>query len=110
LRSPPWAAASNFPSISGMKAVLIGTRVQLQGGARIRVAVAPSLEGASMRVDSWIESELSMNGVGKAQRAGIDVDVFQDDQFAGDSVTEIRGGNEEYRRGQQPSEPSDDCS
>lgn len=63
-----------------------------------------------MLVDSWLESELPMNGVGKAKRAGIDVDVLQDDEFAGDSVTEIRGGNQEDGRGQQPSEPSDDFS
>jgi len=61
-------------------------------------------------VDSRIESELPMNGVGKAQRASVDVDVLENDQFAGAGVAKIRRGNEEYRRGQQPSEPSDDCS
>ena len=51
-----------------------------------------------------------MNGVGKAQRASVDVDVLENDQFAGAGVAKIPRGNEEYRRGQQPSEPSDDCS
>ena len=48
-----------------------------------------------------------MNGVGKAQRASLDVDVLENDQCAGDGVAKIRGGNEEYRCGQQPPEPTE---
>ena len=41
-----------------------------------------------------------MDGVGKAQRPSIDVDVLQDDELAGDGVTKISGRDEEYRGGQ----------
>jgi hypothetical protein len=41
-----------------------------------------------------------MDGVGKAQRASVDVDILQDDELAGDGVTKIRGRDEEDRGGQ----------
>ena len=55
-------------------------------------------------------SELPVDGVGEAQRAGIDVDVLQDDHLAVDGVGEICRGHEKDCRGEHPSEPPEDGS